>query len=211
MVTGFRAELPGAYVGLGLTPDLVTWGKAIGNGFSFCALTGRAEIMELGGIRQTEKPRVFLLSTTHGGEAHTLAATRAVIREYREHEVIARQHGLVARVAAGMRTRIAARGLGEAIEVHASPWRAVLVFKDRENKVCPRLRTLMMQEMIGRGVLFQGVFMPCFMHADRDVDHVLEAFDRACEIYRHALGHGVDGLLIGSATRPVFRKFVSDR
>jgi dihydrodipicolinate synthase/N-acetylneuraminate lyase len=69
----------------------------------------------------------------------------------------------------------------------------------------------MMQEMIGRGVLFQGVFMPCFTHADRDVDHVLEAFDQACEIYRHALDHGVDGLLIGSATRPVFRKFVSDR
>ena len=211
MVTGFRAGLPGAYVGLGLTPDLVTWGKAIGNGFSFCALTGRAEIMELGGIRQTERPRVFLLSTTHGGEAHTLAAARAVIREYREHDVIARQHGLVTGVAAGMRTHIAAQGLGEAIEVHASPWRIVLVFKDRENKVCPRLRTLMMQEMIGRGVLFQGVFMPCFTHTDQDVDHVLEAFKQACEIYRHALDHGVDGLLIGSATRPVFRKFVSDR
>ncbi len=211
MVTGFRAGLPGAYPGQSLHPDLVTWGKAIGNGFSFCALTGRAEIMELGGIRQTEKPRVFLLSSTHGGEAHTLAAALAVIQEYCKHDVIARQHKLVARVAAGMRAHIAARGLADVIEVHASPWRVVLVFKDSENKVCSRLRTLMLQEMIGRGVLFQGVFLPCFAHTDGDIAHVLDAFDQACEIYRHALSHGVDGLLVGLATRPVFRKFVSDR
>ncbi|MFX8425939.1 aminotransferase class III-fold pyridoxal phosphate-dependent enzyme, partial [Acinetobacter baumannii] len=63
MITGFRAGLPGAYVRLGLTPDLATWGKASGNGFSFCALTGRAEIMDLGGIKQTSRPRVFLLSS----------------------------------------------------------------------------------------------------------------------------------------------------
>lgn len=211
MVTGFRAGLPGAYPGQGLRPDLVTWGKAIGNGFSFCALTGRAEIMELGGISQTEKPRVFLLSSTHGGEAHTLAAALAVIREYRRHDVIARHHALVARVAAGMRAHIAARGLANAIEVHASPWRVVLVFKGSKNNVCPQLRTLMLQEMIGRGVLFQGVFLPCFAHTDADIDYVLEAFDQACEVYRHALTHGVDGLLVGPATRPVFRKFVSDR
>jgi glutamate-1-semialdehyde aminotransferase len=211
MVTGFRAGLPGAYPAQGLRPDLVTWGKAAGNGFSFCALTGRAEIMELGGIRQTEKPRVFLLSSTHGGEAHTLAAALAVIREYRERNVIARHHELVARVAAGMRAHILARGLAEAIEVHASPWRVVLVFKDGENKVSAPLRTLMLQEMIGRGVLFQGVFLPCFAHGDDDIDHVLHAFDQACEIYRHALNHGAEELLVGPATRPVFRKFVSDR
>jgi len=211
MVTGFRAGFPGAYLGQGLRPDLVTWGKAVGNGFSFCALTGRAELMELGGIRQTEKPRVFLLSSTHGGEAHTLAAALAVIQEYRKHDVIARHHKLVARVAVGMRAHIAARGLSDAIEVHASPWRVVLVFKDAENRVCTQFRTLMLQEMIGRGVLFQGVFLPCFAHTDADIGYVLEAFGQACEIYRHALNHGVDGLLVGPATRPVFRKFVSDR
>jgi len=211
MVTGFRAGLPGAYVGLGLTPDLVTWGKAVGNGFSFCALTGRAEIMELGGIRQTEKPRVFLLSSTHGGEAHTLAAALAVIREYREKDVIGRHCDLVARVAAGMRAHAVAHGLAEAIEIHASPWRVVLVFKDGENKISAPLRTLMLQEMIGRGVLFQGVFLPCFTHGDADIDYVLQAFDQACEVYQHALSHGTEGLLVGPAARPVFRKFVSDR
>ena len=31
-------------------------------------------------------------------------------------------------------------------------------------KYCPKLRTMFMQEMIGRGVLFQGIFVPCCAH-----------------------------------------------
>jgi glutamate-1-semialdehyde 2,1-aminomutase len=211
MVTGFRAGLPGAYVAQGLQPDLATWGKAVGNGFSFCALTGRADVMELGGIRQNSNPRVFLLSSTHGGEAHTLAAARAVIREYRTKDVLGHHRRLVDRVAAGMNAQILKHELTGAIEVHASPWRVVLVFKDAEGNISAALRTLMLQEMIGRGVLFQGVYLPCFAHTDADAHKVLDAFDKACDIYRHALRHGVDGLLVGPATKPVFRKFVADR
>jgi glutamate-1-semialdehyde 2,1-aminomutase len=210
MVTGFRSGLPGAYVGLGLQPDLVTWGKAAGNGFSFCALTGRAEIMDLGGIKQSSQPRVFLLSSTHGGEAHTLAAALAVVRAYRTQDVIGHQHRLVARVAAGMRDLVARHKLEGAIEIHASPWRVVLVCRDSEGVASLPLRTLLMQEMIGRNVLFQGVFMPCLTHTSEDVIRVLAAFDQSCAVYRHALRHGIDGILVGESTRPVFRKFVTD-
>jgi glutamate-1-semialdehyde 2,1-aminomutase len=211
MVTGFRAGLPGAHLAQGLRPDLATWGKAVGNGFSFCALTGRADVMELGGIRHNSNPRVFLLSSTHGGEAHTLAAARAVIKEYRTKDVLGHHRRLVERISTGMNAQILRHELGGAIEVHASPWRVVLLFRDGEGNVSAPLRTLMLQEMIGRGVLFQGVFLPCFAHTDGDADKVLDAFDKACEVYRHSLRHGVDGLLVGLATKPVFRKFVADR
>jgi glutamate-1-semialdehyde 2,1-aminomutase len=210
MVTGFRSGLPGAYVGLGLQPDLVTWGKAVGNGFSFCALTGRAEIMDLGGIKQSSQPRVFLLSSTHGGEAHTLAAARAVIHVYRTQDVIGRQHRLVAEVASGMREAITRYRLGGAIEIHASPWRIVLVCRDGEGVASLALRTLLMQEMISRNVLFQGIFIPCFAHTEEDVVKILDAFDQSCAVYRHALQYGVDGLLVGESTRPVFRRLVTD-
>jgi glutamate-1-semialdehyde aminotransferase len=39
---------------------MATWGKGIANGFSFCALTGKKEIMELGGIRRKGEEKVFL-------------------------------------------------------------------------------------------------------------------------------------------------------
>ncbi|HXP31149.1 MAG TPA: glutamate-1-semialdehyde 2,1-aminomutase [Stellaceae bacterium] len=207
MVTGFRAGLPGAYTELGLAPDLATWGKAIGNGFSFCVLAGKAAIMDLGGIRQTAAPRVFLLSTTHGGEAHVLAAARAVLAEYRSKPVIARHRALVAAVAEGMRKSIADHRLGAAIEMHVVPWRVLLVCRDRTGAVSAPLRTLLMQEMIGQGALFQGFFLPCFSHSDADVAVVLSAFDKACAVYAHAFDQGIGDLLIGDPARPVFRKY----
>jgi glutamate-1-semialdehyde 2,1-aminomutase len=68
MITGMRWSRHGAQHVYGVTPHLSTWGKAIGNGFSVSALTGKRELMEIGGLN-TDAPRVFLLSTTHGAES----------------------------------------------------------------------------------------------------------------------------------------------
>jgi glutamate-1-semialdehyde aminotransferase len=207
MVTGYRAGWPGASWALGLEPDLVTWGKAVGNGFSFCALTGRADIMDLGGIQQTAAPRVFLISTTHGGEAHAIAAARAVLHEYRTRDVLGYHRKIVAAVAAGMRAAVAVHRLEQHLEVHASPWRVVNVTRAAEGHVSLAFRTLLMQEMIGRGVLFQGFFLPCFSHTESDVAQVVRAFEASAAIYREALEHGVEKFLVGGAIRPVFRKY----
>jgi glutamate-1-semialdehyde aminotransferase len=207
MVSGFRAGLPGAYPALGLAPDLTTWGKAIGNGFSFCALAGRAEIMDLGGIHANRHPRVFLLSSTHGGEAHTLAAARAVLATYRETDVLGHHRRLTARVAEGWRQVVRDRRLEGAITVHASPWRIILACTDREGIASSPLRTLLLQEMIGRGVLCQGYFLPCLAHTDDDIDAVIAAFDAAAAVYALALDQGTEEFLVGAPARPVFRKW----
>src|SRR5439155_17254436 len=86
MITGFRFDLRGGQHLFGVIPDLATFGKSLANGFSVSALVGRREIMELGGLRHS-KPRVFLLSTTHGGETHAIAASLAALREYEECDV----------------------------------------------------------------------------------------------------------------------------
>lgn len=207
MVTGYRAGWPGACAAQGLTPDLITWGKAIGNGFSFCALTGRAGVMDLGGIRQTAAPRVFLISSTHGGEAHAIAAARAVLHEYKTRDVIGHHGRIVSDVAHGMRAVVAAHRLESFVEVHASPWRIVTVARDAQGNVSLGFRTLVMQEMIGRGVLFQGAFVPCYAHTADDVTRIAQAFEAACSVYREALTHGLEKFLVGPAVRPVFRKY----
>src|SRR6185503_919593 len=51
------------------------------------ALAGKREIMELGGIRHPLE-RVFLLSTTHGAETHSLAAGIASMGVYQDEPVI---------------------------------------------------------------------------------------------------------------------------
>lgn len=207
MASGFRSGFPGAYPRLGLTPDLVTWGKGAGNGFSFCALTGRADVMDLGGLKQVGRPRVFLISTTHGGEAHALAAGLAVLKEYRKHDVLGHHHRLVARLAASFKAAIERHGLSGAIEAHVSPWRIVFVCRDAGGAVSLGHRTLLMQEMIGRGVLFQGLFLACFAHDDADTAQVESAFDASCQVYRLALQHGYERYLDGEPLRPVFRRY----
>ena len=87
MITGFRWHQSGAQAFYDVTPDMSTFGKAIGNGFSVSALVGSREIMELGGLNH-DQARVFLLSATHGGETHAIAAALATIAEVREREVV---------------------------------------------------------------------------------------------------------------------------
>ena len=73
MITGFRWNLGGAQETYGVIPHLSTFGKGMGNGFAIAALAGKREIMRLGGLDH-DSERVFLLSTTHGAETHSLAA-----------------------------------------------------------------------------------------------------------------------------------------
>ena len=88
-----------------------------------------------------------------------------------------------------------------------TPWRVITVCRDKAGQASADLRTLLMQEMIGRGVLFQGVYIACYAHTDDDIGHVLTAFDASCSVYAHALDHGTADVLVGPATRPVFRKW----
>ncbi|MFO7973173.1 MAG: glutamate-1-semialdehyde 2,1-aminomutase, partial [Candidatus Hydrogenedentota bacterium] len=86
MITGFRWHNGGAQKYYDIIPDLSAFGKAFGNGFAISALVGKRELMEIAGLYH-DKPRVFLLSTTHGAETHSLAAAIATMRVYQNEPV----------------------------------------------------------------------------------------------------------------------------
>jgi glutamate-1-semialdehyde 2,1-aminomutase len=64
-----------------------------------------------------------------------------------------------------------------------------------------------MQEMIERGVLYQGILSPAFSHTTDDIDFMLAAFDESCEVFERALESGYQNYLVGEEIKPVFRKF----
>ena len=70
------------------------------------------------------------------------------------------------------------------------------------------MRTLFMQEMIKRGVLFQGSFMPCFSHNEKDVAFFADAFASSIAVYKNALKEGYVKYLVGEPVKPVFRKYI---
>ena len=120
-ITGFRWAAGGAQAVYGVTPDLSTWGKAMGNGFPIAALAGKRELMELGGLR-TDRPRVFLLSSTHGAETTGLAAFRAVVRAYRaQTDPVATMERQGRALADGVNAAAAEAGIAEHLSVVGRP------------------------------------------------------------------------------------------
>jgi spore coat polysaccharide biosynthesis protein SpsF len=65
-----------------------------------------------------------------------------------------------------------------------------------------------MQEMIKRGVLFQGAFSPCFSHSLDDVAYFVEAFTQTLGVLQEGEKVGVENILVGESAKPVFRKLL---
>jgi len=208
MVSGFKSAFPGSMTKYDLKPDMATWGKGIANGFSFCALTGTKEIMELGGITAIGEEKVFLISTTHGGETHTLAAANATIDVFQQQNVIKHNHQIGDALIQGCQEAIIEAGAIHLVDVVPCNWLVAFNFKDSQGQVSAAMRTLAMQEMIKRGILFQGAFSPCFSHSLDDVAYFVEAFSQTLLVLQEAEQVGVGNILVGEAAKPVFRKLL---
>jgi glutamate-1-semialdehyde 2,1-aminomutase len=205
MITGFRWHLGGAQKFHGVVPHLSTFGKAMGNGFAIAALTGKREIMRLGGLDH-DQPRVFLLSTTHGAETHALAASLETIRIYREQNVVDFLWKQGERLRAGVNQAIAHHGISGQFEVVGLPCNLVYQTKDKQGEPSQAFRTLFLQELIRGGILAPS-FVISFSHSDQDIDRTVEVVDRALGVYARALEDGVHNYLIGRPVKPVNRKF----
>ena len=209
-ITGFRWHNGGARAFHGMDPDLVVYGKALGNGFSISALVGRRDIMELGGLRDA-RPRVFLLSTTHGAEPHSLAAVCAVIRTYREQPVIEALWRQGERLATGVRQLVTAAGLDGYFDVIGRPCNLVYVARDAERRPSQVFRTLFLRETLMRGLLMPSMVVSA-AHNDRAIDATLDCIRDVLTVYKQALDTGVEHFLPGRPVQPVWRRFsVSSR
>ncbi len=205
MISGFRFGLRGAQHLFGVTPDLSTFGKGLGNGFAVAALVGRRDIMELGGLHHA-KERVFLLSTTHGGETHAIAAALTTLAELEERDVAAALARTGASLMDGLRSIARDAGIADNVRLYGEPCSPALAILDREGAPSAELRTLFMQEMAEEGVLIPYI-APSFSHGPEELGRTLAAARRALAVVAEAVDCGVNGLLVGPAVKPVFRRY----
>ncbi|GEL20811.1 glutamate-1-semialdehyde 2,1-aminomutase [Pseudonocardia asaccharolytica] len=206
MITGFRWSEAGAQGLYGVVPDLSTFGKALGNGFAVAALAGQRELMELGGLHHTGE-RVFLLSTTHGAETHSLAAAMAVQQTYVEEGITERLHLLGDRLAAGVRQVAADAGVADHVLVRGRASNLVFATLDEDRQPSQPHRTLFMRQLISGGVLAPSFVVSSALTED-DIDRTVEVVAQACVVYRSALDAGdPTPWLGGRPVKPVFRRF----
>jgi glutamate-1-semialdehyde 2,1-aminomutase len=209
-ITGFRWAAGGAQAVYGVTPDLSTWGKAMGNGFSVAALAGRRDLMELGGLR-TDRPRVFLLSSTNGAETTGLAAFRAVVQAYRETDPVATMERQGRALAEGVNAAAAEAGVAGHLSVVGRPSCQVFRTLDADGLPSQAMRTLFLQEILRHGILGQSYVISA-AHTDADVARTVEAAGAAAVTYRRALETGrPEELFRGRPVAPGHRRMAEPR
>ncbi|MGY6216719.1 aminotransferase class III-fold pyridoxal phosphate-dependent enzyme [Methylolobus aquaticus] len=198
MWTGFRSAVGGAQEFLGVRSDLSLFSKAMANGMPISAITGRGDVMAL-----LEKEVFFY--TTFGGEALSLAASVACIDFLRGNGVTARLAQAGQRLLDGLSGLIHERGL-DYVTVAGYPFRTLMTFSPKAGDPL-KLKTLVQQELIRRGILWSGIHNLCFSHTDADIDYTIAAFGESFAVLEAAVATGrVDAELRGAPLQPVFRK-----
>ena len=197
-ITGFRYAVGGAQDYFGVTPDLASFGKGLGNGMPISAVVGRADLMN-------EMEEIFY-SATFGGETLSLAAAIAVIEKILQQPVIEHYWETGETLASGLRQRITSVGLDEVMEVvGAAPW-SIIAIKDHPAARQAATRTYLIREMLRHGVLTLGTHNICYAHDQADVDTVLAAYDSVLPMLAAALATGVlEAELPCPVIEPVFR------
>ena len=200
MWTGFRIELGGAQERYDVKADLACFSKAVANGMPLAVLTGRADVMRL------LEEDVFMY-TTFGGEALSLAASDATIRELREKQVPSYLRLRGGHLQAGYNQLARERGLGftRAIGMES---RTLIQF-DAEASDPLLQKSLMQQEMLRHGVLWGGFHNLSFGHGDEEIEHVLGAYARSLDVLADAVKKGdLPTRILGTPVQPVFRKTI---
>jgi len=205
MISGFRWHLQGAHTYYGVQPDLVTFGKAMANGFSVAALAGKKEIMNLGGIKELGQERVFLMSSTHGAEMSCLGAFVKSLEIYQRDSVVSQLWSYGNKLKKGMNAIAVEYGIQNYIGFDGVDCSPGYFTKDKNAQVSLELRTLFSQEMIRNGVIIPWVALST-AHTDLELEITLESAKKAMKVYSMALEDGASKYLVGPAIKPVFRK-----
>lgn len=199
IVTGFRFGLGGAQEYFGVTPDLATFGKAMGNGMPINALVGKYEYMQ-------ELNHVFF-SATFGGEAVSIAAAIETIKELKESdgEVFSHTWGQGARLKSAFETYSKKNGLK--LKVRGYNPRLVIEFLEEDASGC---KDLFHQEMVKRGILMGNNINICFAHKSEHIDKTIKAIKESMAIVAEASKAGlIDKYLEGERSATIFKKEVA--
>jgi glutamate-1-semialdehyde aminotransferase len=198
MWTGFRIALGGAQEYFGVTPDLACFSKAIANGMPISVITGRKDVMQL-----FDKDVFFF--TTFGGEALSLAASLATIKEIQKNDVPKYLNKQGKKLKDGYNKIVQELGI-DFTKCTGYNCRTIITFDASAGNPL-EIKSLLQQEMIKRGILWGGFHNMCYSHSNKDINYTLKAYKDALPIVKKAVEEkDVKKYLKGIPVEPVFRK-----
>jgi glutamate-1-semialdehyde 2,1-aminomutase len=187
VITGFRHALGGYQSIAGVTPDLTTLGKAMGNGWPVSALGGKRELMEL---FSTTPGRPAFFAGTFNGHPPTAAAALATIDKLQREPVHEHVFALGERARSGLRKLYARLGVPVVVSGFGSVF--VTYFLEGPVRSYDDLLANDVDLFTGyrRELMTHGVFeLPLnlkrshcsYAHTDEDIDRLLEATEASVQ------------------------------
>jgi glutamate-1-semialdehyde 2,1-aminomutase len=191
--TGFRLARGGAAEFFGITPDLATYAKAMGNGYPTAAFGGRAEIMSL-------LPDKVSHGGTYAGNRVAAAAASKTLEIIRDTDVLDTIRATGLRIQDGLREILNPTGLPYQFTGHPSMFGIMFTDKvateyrdwaDTDHQLYDALAMAMQ----ARGAMpepdSREPWFVCEAHAQGDiVDRVVTAFQGALQDTLHAQAQG---------------------
>ncbi|HEU0055994.1 MAG TPA: aspartate aminotransferase family protein [Gaiella sp.] len=185
VITGFRHALGGYQSIAGVTPDLTTLGKAMGNGWPISALGGSAELMDL---FSTTPGRPAFFAGTFNGHPPTAAAALATIEKLQREPVHEHVFRLGERTRAELAELYARLGVPAVVSGYGSVF--LTYFLEGPVRSYDDLLANDVDLFVGyrRELMKEGIFeLPLnlkrshfsYAHTDADVERLLEATEVA--------------------------------
>ena len=166
--SGFRETFGGIYQKYEIEPDMVMYGKTLGNGYAITAVVGKREIMEAA-------QNTFISSTfwTERIGPTAALATLDEMKKIKSWEIITQ---------IGNKIRDGWKNLAKSynldIQITGIPALSQYSFKSKNNLI---YKTLISQEMLKKGFLASTSFYPCTAHKQDDIDLYFNALE---EVYK---------------------------
>ncbi|MFD7068328.1 aspartate aminotransferase family protein [Streptomyces sp. NPDC059913] len=182
MRSGFRMSLGGAQETYGVSADLITFSKAMANGYPISALVGNERVMRTVG-------EVHIGSTFHVNGAE-MAAAVATITQLRDSPVLKHVEAIGKRFQEGLRAQVTTSGLDA--EVVGVPQMPFLRFTHQDEMARLRVQEAFYTETVRRGVLLHPNhhWYVCGAMTEQDIDTALEATAAGFRAAETALRHG---------------------
>ena len=162
--SGFRETYGGIYKKYKVEPDMIIFGKTIGNGYALTTILGRREVMEAA-------QKTFISSTFWTERIGPTAAlkTLQVMEKMRSWEIITETGK---QIQEGWKSLASKNGIS--ITISGIPALSVYSFNHADNL---SYKTLLTQEMLKRGILASTHFYACTAHTTETIQHYLENLD----------------------------------
>ena len=170
ITSGWRVNDGGVYKLYDFNPDIVVYGKAMGNGYAISAVVGKKEIMDVA--------QDTFISSTFWTERVGFVAALNTINKLIDNKVWKHLNKMGELIGSNWQ-KIAYK---HNLNIITTDFKPLITFKFQYNKLNTALYTLFIQEMLKRGYIASNSIYLSYAHKNEDI---LEYFITVDEVFKY--------------------------